>query len=172
MSSLTPFSYVVLSLVGRRGATAGELAVMRDRGRMYWQASRSQWFAEPKRLAAAGLLTAEEEPGITGPRVRYRLTDAALEALAEWQRRPLDLPRIQHEGVVRVLASDLAGTDEGLRAALAHLRAELAAERANIAAAEEVAEGLPERRDRLLAQHRMVRRILAAIDDWAREVSP
>lgn len=169
---LSPFSYVVLSLIGRGGATSGELSGMRERAPMLLSAPRSQWFAEPKRLAAAGLLTPEEEPGVTGPRVRYRLTGAALDALAAWQAQPLELPKLQPDALIRVLAADLAQADGDLRIALAGLRAKLAAERERARANMEVAERLGDRRERLLAQHRLIGRIVDALDDWAEEVSP
>jgi PadR family transcriptional regulator, regulatory protein AphA len=167
---LTPFSYVVLTLVGNDGATAPELSAMRKRGRMYWAAPRSQWYAEPKRLAAEGLLTAEEEPGVTGPRTRYRLTAAGRAALAAWLREPASLPRIQNEAIVRVLAAELAEDPEDVRRSLDGLRAEIAVEREHMAEGREVAERLPERRDRLLANHRMTERVLDALAEWADEL--
>jgi DNA-binding PadR family transcriptional regulator len=167
---LSPFSYVVLSLVGRSGATAPELAEMMDRGRLYWTAPRSQWYAEPKKLAAAGLLEATEEPGRTGPRTRYSLTDAGREAVAEWLPTPVGLPRIQHEAVVRVLAADLADDPTAVLPALAALRDELADARSSTSAGERLAEELGERGERLLLQHRMAHRMLDALEAWVDDV--
>ena len=48
--SLTPFSYVVLTLVGQGGAGPHDLVRMARAGRIYWEAADSQWYAEPKRL--------------------------------------------------------------------------------------------------------------------------
>lgn len=171
-STLSPFSYVVLTLVGRGGATAGELAAMRDRGRVYWTAPRSQWFAEPKKLAAAGFLKAVDEPGRTGPRVRYRLTAKGRKAVAAWVRTPVGLPRFQQEAVVRVMAADLADDPADVLEGLATFRTAVAEERASLAQGVEAASGLPEdRRARLLAQHRMAGRLLDALEDWAEEAS-
>jgi DNA-binding PadR family transcriptional regulator len=167
---LTPFSYVVLTLVGRSGATAPELAEMMGRGRLYWAAPRSQWFAEPKKLHAAGYLDAEEEPGRTGPRTRYRLTDAGREALAGWVRTPVGLPKLQQEAVVRVLAADLLDDPAEVLTGLGSLREDLARARADTVAAEEIAASLPDRGARLLAQHRMAHRLLDALETWADEV--
>jgi DNA-binding PadR family transcriptional regulator len=167
---LSPFSYVVLSLVGRSGATAPELAEMMHRGRLYWTAPRSQWYAEPKRLAAAGLLDAVEEPGRTGPRTRYAVTDEGRRAVAEWLPTPVGLPRMQHEAVVRVLAADLADDPASVRPALASLREELAAARESTAEAERVATELGERGERLLVQHRMAHRMLDALEAWVDDV--
>ncbi len=167
---LTPFSYVVLTLVGRAGATAPELAEMMGRGRLYWAAPRSQWFAEPKKLHAAGLLDAAEEPGRTGPRKRYRLTEAGRDALGAWVRTPVGLPKVQQEAVVRVMAADLLDEPEDVLVGLAALREDLARAREDTRAGEAVAAALPERGERLAAQHRMAHRILDALEAWADEV--
>lgn len=168
--SLTPFSYVVLTLVGREGATAPELVEMMGRGRIYWSASRSQWFAEPRRLAGAGYLKGREEPGVTGPRVRYRLTAKGRRAVADWVRTPVGLPRIQHEALVRVLATDLADDPADVLAGLAPMREELHAARAAVATGRDHAAELPDRRARLLAQHDMADRLLDAFEGWLDEV--
>jgi PadR family transcriptional regulator, regulatory protein AphA len=167
---LTPFSYVVLTLVGDGGATAHELSEMRRRGRLYWSAPRSQWYAEPKRLAEAGLLAAAEEPGRTGPRTRYRLTAAGREALAGWVGSPAALPRIQNEVAVRILAADLVGEPAGLLTGLDSLRAEIAEVRGFLEEGAQSAAELPHRRDRLMIQHRMSHRLLDAFEAWADEV--
>jgi hypothetical protein len=50
---LTPFSFVVLILVGEGGAGAHDLVrMMREGQHAIWSASASQWYAEPKRLAS------------------------------------------------------------------------------------------------------------------------
>jgi PadR family transcriptional regulator, regulatory protein AphA len=167
---LTPFSYVVLTLVGEGGATAHELSQMHRRGRMYWDAPRSQWFAEPKRLAEQGLLAAAQEPGRTGTRTRYRITDAGRGALAEWVRSPVGLPKIQNEAVVRVLAAELADEPADVLEGLQAMRDEIAEVRGLLEAGARAAESLPQRRERLLAQHRMSGRVLDALQDWADEV--
>ena len=60
---LTPFSYVILVLVGESGAGPHDLVRMMRHGRVYWAAPESQFYAEPKRLAAAGYLEAAKQPG-------------------------------------------------------------------------------------------------------------
>ena len=160
----------MLTLVGNRGATASQLADMFDRGRVYWTAPRSQWFAEPKRLAAAGFLEASSEPGQTGPRTRYRLTGAGREALAGWLREPVGLPRMQNEAIVRVLAADSAGDPAALLDGLAALRPEIERARAGVEEGEKNAAGLGERGPRLMANHRLAHRILDALEDWLAEV--
>ncbi|MTD45081.1 hypothetical protein GKE82_12460 [Conexibacter sp. W3-3-2] len=168
--TLNPFSYVVLTLVGRGGATAPELAEMMGRGRIYWAAPRSQWYAEPKKLAAAGYLSAKEEAGRTGPRVRYRLTAKGRRAVAAWVRTPVGLPKIQHEALVRVLAVDLADDPADVLAGLAPLREEIEETREAVARAREIAAEVGDRGERLLTQHRMADGILDAFERWLDEV--
>ena len=60
---------------------------MRD-GRIYWTAPESQFYAEPKRLAQHGYLTAAKQPGRTHERTHYTLTDRGREALARVARDP------------------------------------------------------------------------------------
>jgi PadR family transcriptional regulator, regulatory protein AphA len=165
---LTPFSYAVLVLVGKGGAGPHDLVRMMRRGRVYWAASESQWYAEPKRLERLGLLRSRKEPGRTRPRTVYELTDDGLAALREWAATPVGFPRIQNEPVVRVLAADLVGdarTLEGLRG----LRADLDAIDADLDAAEEIARGLPHRERYLMLNHRLARRLVAAHREWLEE---
>ena len=116
---LSPFSFVILVLVGRGGAGPHDLRRMAEDGRVYWDAAPSQWYAEPKRLAAHGYLEAHKTPGRTRERTHYTLTERGREALAEWVRTPATLPRIQNEPVIRLAAADLvdpAAVLEGLEA--------------------------------------------------------
>ena len=54
-ASLTPFSYVILVLVGDGGAGPHDLVrMMRQGAWAYWTSSASQYYAEPKRLAQIG----------------------------------------------------------------------------------------------------------------------
>ena len=105
---LTLFSYMVLALVGRGGASPYELQRMARQGRIYDWAGESQYYVEPKRLARLGYLEATREPGKTRERTVYRLTDQGLEALREWAGTELRFPRLQHEALVLLLGADLA----------------------------------------------------------------
>jgi DNA-binding PadR family transcriptional regulator len=84
-SALTPVSYIVLGLLRRVGrATPYDLkqAVAQSIGH-FWSFPHSQLYAEPARLAAAGLLDEHVEEG--GRRRRtYTLTAAGEEALGAW----------------------------------------------------------------------------------------
>jgi PadR family transcriptional regulator AphA len=141
---LTPFSYVVLALIGEGGAGPHDLASMMRRGSIYWAAAESQWYWEPKRLERLGYLSSEKHPGKTGPRTHYLLTRKGREALRAWLAEPSSLPRMQNEAIARVLAGDL-GDDESLRSSLDAMRTDIEAARASIAAAEQAATSFPHR---------------------------
>jgi DNA-binding PadR family transcriptional regulator len=168
-SQLTPFSYSILVLVGRGGAGPHDLVRMARQGRIYSPWAESQYYAETKRLEELGFLTARKEPGRTRPRTHYELTEQGLEALRAWVPLPTPFPKIQNEGIVRVLAADLVGEEpvvESLRA----LRADIADITARLDVAEEVAETLPHRRKYLLLNHRLSRRLVAALAEWVDDV--
>ena len=112
---LSPFSFVILVLVGRGGAGPHDLRRMAEIGRVYWDAAPSQWYAEPKRLEAHGYLAAHKTPGRTRERTHYTLTERGREALAEWVRTPATLPRIQNEPVIRLAAADLVAVRDAAR---------------------------------------------------------
>jgi PadR family transcriptional regulator, regulatory protein AphA len=83
--SLTPISYVVLGLVRVMGrATPYEMKqVVAGSIGYFWPFPHSQLYAEPTRLAEAGLLHEEQE---TGGRRRktYTITDSGRAALEAW----------------------------------------------------------------------------------------
>ena len=174
-ANLTPFSYRILALVGRGGAGPHDLARMAHRGRIYAYDAPSQYYAEPKRLARLGYLSARKEPGKTRERTHYTLTEKGLAALREWAAEPTLFPRISHEGVTRVLATDLVG-EPPVRASISALRSEITDLSARLDEAEAVAETLPHRRKYLLLNLRLARRLLAAhlewIEDVERELAP
>jgi DNA-binding PadR family transcriptional regulator len=167
--ALTPFSYVVLTLIGRGGAGPHDLVRMQRTGRIYWDAADSQWYAEPKRLAALGLLTAHKQPGQTRARTHYTLTEVGREALEAWMDEPTRFPRIQHEPVVRLLAADLVG-EKAVLESLRGLRDEITAISSQLDAAEAAAATVPSRTEYLLLNHRLARRVLQAHAEWLDEV--
>jgi PadR family transcriptional regulator AphA len=166
---LTPFSYAVLVLVGEGGAGPHDLVQMMRRGRVYWAASESQWYAEPKRLERLGYLASRKEPGRTRERTHYELTDRGRDALRAWAATPVGFPRIQNEAVVRVLAADLVGDDAAL-VGLRGLGAELDEIEASLDVGEDVAGRLPRRERYLRLNHRLARRVLDAHRAWLVEV--
>jgi DNA-binding PadR family transcriptional regulator len=168
-SSPIPLSYVILAAIGEQGASTPELVDMFGRGGMYWTASPSQIYAEPKRLSALGWITTEKAPGRTRSRTVYRLTPEGREALRDWLRRPVGFPRLQHEAAIHLFAGDMLTDDETL-ASLQQLRADIAAMgdviELNIARAPTI----PHRTCYLLLQQDLGRRLLQAHSDWLDQV--
>ncbi len=169
MSRLTPFSYAVLVLVGESGAGPHDLVRMMRQGRVYWTAPESQYYAEPKRLAEAGYLSASKEPGRTHERTHYRLTDEGREALREWLATPARFARIQNEPVVRLLGAEFVDR-ETLLESLGALRGEIADMTDRLDAARANEAQLPRRAKALALNQSLARRILDAHLDWLREV--
>jgi len=167
--SLTPFSHVILVLVGESGAGAHDLRRMDERGgRLYWAAAPSQYYAEPKRLAKLGYLDAHEEPGRTHSRTRYTLTDKGRAALRDWLATPVGFPRIQHEAAVRLLVADMADPAV-VRAGLEGLRRELDDLDARLDEAAETGRAFPQRERWLELNHRLSRRVIQAHREWIDE---
>ena len=166
---LRPFSYVILALVGRGGAGPHDLVRMMRQGRIYWAAAESHYYAEPKRLAQLGYLKASREPGRTRERTHYRLTERGRGALRDWIGEPAELPRMQHEGVVKLLAADLAD-DETVVRSLTAMRSDIAAAKARLDVAEQVAGTLEHRERYLRLVHRLGRGLLEVHERWLDEV--
>lgn len=160
---------MLLTLVGESGAGPHDIALAMQRGRLYWTAAPSQYYAEAKRLASLGLLVAEKTPGKTGQRTHYTLTDAGRDALREWARTPAAFPKILQEPAVRLLTASLVGSDAVLEGLVA-LREDLDTLDEEMIAAEERAAELPWRQNALLLNHRLSRRIIAAQRQWLDEV--
>lgn len=88
---LTPTSYIVLGLLDAAGeATPYDLkqTVGLSLGN-FWSLPHAQLYAEPERLAAAGLLNERREPG--GRRRRYyKLTATGKRVLRDWLTEPTE----------------------------------------------------------------------------------
>jgi PadR family transcriptional regulator AphA len=173
--SLTPFSYVILALVGRGGAGPHDIVRMMREGAIFWTTSESHYYAEPKRLAKLGFLHARKEPGRTRPRTHYELTDAGRRALSQWLALPAAMPRIQHEGIVKLLAADFSD-DATIQASLAALRSEIEHAYRNLEEMERRAPSVPHRARYLRLINDYGRRSLDAQRDWLdavqRELDP
>src|ERR671923_1842143 len=100
---LTPFSYVILALVGRDGAGPHDIVRMMREGAIFWTTSESHYYAEPKRLAKLGYLTADKQPGRTRPRTHYELTKRGRDALVRWLAEPAPMPRVQNKAAAKLL---------------------------------------------------------------------
>jgi DNA-binding PadR family transcriptional regulator len=172
---LTLFSYEVLGLVGTRGAGPHDLLQMARRGRVLDWAGESQYYVEPKRLAALGYLAARKEPGKTRERTVYALTDKGLDALREWARTPVRFTPLKSEALIRLLVADLVG-ERVTRESMATLREDVADLLARLDLARDAALGLPHRSKYLLLVNDFVRRLLELhlelVDQVERELAP
>jgi len=131
---LTGTSYAVLSLLELSGpATVYDLKQALERSiENFWPVPHTTFYAEPARLAAAGLLTEQQEDG--GRRRKlYALTDEGRDALKRWANSPeLAPPQLREEGVLKIFAGGdpvpiLETRSEWHRAKLAELEGYLEA---------------------------------------------
>ena len=118
---LSLFSYEILGLVGREGASAHDLRRLAERDRILAWAGESQYYVEPKRLARLGYLEARKAPGKTRERTVYTLTDQGREAIRAYARTPARFTPVKSEPLVRLLLADLGGA-AATRASLGALR--------------------------------------------------
>src|SRR6476620_10577894 len=103
---LTGTSYAVLSLLELSGpATPYDLKQALERSiENFWPVPHTTFYAEPTRLAEAGLLSERQEPGGRRRKV-YSLTDAGRSALESWRDSPeLTPPQLREEGVLKIFA--------------------------------------------------------------------
>jgi PadR family transcriptional regulator, regulatory protein AphA len=123
-------AYAVLGLLSLRDWTTYELAQQMDRGvgRM-WGASASMVYEEPKHLVSYGYATVTDTPVGRRPRVRYSITEAGRQALAEWLATEPTPLTLQFEGLLKVLFADQgpAGTNHEILNAVRQWAAEASA---------------------------------------------
>jgi DNA-binding PadR family transcriptional regulator len=174
-TELSLFSYEILGLVGRRGASPHDLLRLAKRGRFLNWAGDSQYYTEPKRLADLGYLTARKAPGKTRERTVYTLTDKGLEALREWAKTPVTFTPLKSEPLLRLLICDLVG-EQITREGITTLRDDVADLQARLDEAEQAAHELPHREKYLLLTTGFMRRYLELhlelIDAVEREMAP
>lgn len=116
--SLTSTSYSVLGLLSIRTWTAYELAQQVERSLgWFWPRTPRKIFDEPKKLVAAGLATAVDEPTGQRPRTIYTITETGRHALMVWLDAPSLAPKFESEAIVRTFFAD-GGTVEQLRTTL------------------------------------------------------
>jgi PadR family transcriptional regulator, regulatory protein AphA len=151
---LTLFSYEILGLVGRGGAGAHDLLRMARQGRLLAWAGESQYYTEPKRLAALGYLATRREPGKTRERTVYTLTRRGRKALVDYARTPARISPIKSDPLLRLLICDLVG-EPITREALLSLREDIADIRERLVESERRTAALPHREKylRLVTDH-------------------
>jgi DNA-binding PadR family transcriptional regulator len=103
---LTGTSYAVISLLELLGeATPYDLKQLLERSiENFWPVPHTTFYAEPERLAKAGLLSERREDH--GRRRKlYSVTDSGREALHGWRDSPeLAPPQLRDEGVLKLFA--------------------------------------------------------------------
>jgi PadR family transcriptional regulator, regulatory protein AphA len=168
---LTPFSYVILLLVGSGGAAPHDLLRMHRQGNwIYWTAAESRFYAEPKRLEQLGYLDAHRQPGKTTDRTVYTLTDRGRRAISRWLAEPSGFIRIQNEPAARLTGADLASDEQTVVDSLSAIRPQIDEQLAWLDRAEREATRIANRERYLRLNHRLSRRILAAFSAWLDEV--
>jgi DNA-binding PadR family transcriptional regulator len=168
-SELSLFSYEILGLVGRGGASAHDLRRMARRGRMLDWAGESQYYTEPKRLARLGYLVTHTEPGQTRDRTVYTLTEQGLDALRRYAATPVRFTPVKSEPLLRVMIADLVG-ESITRESMATLRDDIADLSDTLDDALRTAATLPHRERNLLLVIKYLRRLLDLHLDLVEEV--
>jgi PadR family transcriptional regulator, regulatory protein AphA len=172
---LTLFSYEILGLVGRGGASAHDLRQMARPGRILDWAGESQYYTEPKRLAQLGYLEARREPGKTRPRTVYTLTPKARRALRAYARTPVRVQPVKNELLLRLLICDLVG-ETPTRESAGTIREDIADLMTRIDETERRTELFPHKRKYQLLVIGFLRRLLELhlelVDEIDRELAP
>lgn len=101
---LTPTSYIVLGLLNFAGeATPYQLKqIVGSSIGNFWSLQHAQLYSEPERLAAAGLVSVEQEHE-GRRRKRYRLTSAGRDALRAWLSAPTsEMSELRDPGLLQL----------------------------------------------------------------------
>ena len=164
---LGPVSYLVLGTTAIRGSSTPydlKRFVQLSVGN-FWPFPHTQLYAEPERLAKAGLL--EETRETSGRRRRhYAITDSGRKRLAEWLAEPVAAP-IEYRGLglLKLFFAELAEPE----AMLALAREQAAAQHAQLIGYEAIVErygGRPDLALRLRSAELGIRLARAAADFW------
>jgi DNA-binding PadR family transcriptional regulator len=116
-SRLSTTGLGILGLLALRPFSAYELAQQIHRGLRYMQpASERNLYAEPKRLAAAGLVRMRREQVGRRSRTIYEITPAGREALRRQLATPPAPPQLEFEALQRLIFADQGSTQDLLAA--------------------------------------------------------
>jgi DNA-binding PadR family transcriptional regulator len=172
---LSLFSYEILGLVGRGGASAHDLRQMARHGRILDWAGESQYYTEPKRLGQLGYLEARTEPGKTRPRTVYTLTPKARRALRDYAHTPVHFQPVKNELLLRLLICDLVG-ETPTRESAGAIREDIADLMARLEETERRTRLFPHKRKYQLLVIGFLRRLLDLhldlVDEIERELAP
>jgi DNA-binding PadR family transcriptional regulator len=117
-SRLSTAGFAILGLLAVRPFSAYELTQQIHRGLRYMlPASERNLYAEPKRLAAAGLVRMRREQVGRRNRTIYEITPAGREALRRQLATPPAPPQLEFEALQRLVFAD-QGSKQDLLAAL------------------------------------------------------
>ncbi len=115
---LNPTSYVILGMLGLRPMCGYEIKRLVDHStRFFWAASYGQIYPELRRLADAGLIEGEPDPGSARRRIEFTLTAAGRERLEQWLAARPEVYEMRDESLLKVFFSGAAGPG-GAREAL------------------------------------------------------
>ena len=110
---LTTTSYAILSVLALRPHSTYDITrQMRLSLHYMWPRAESNVYAEPHRLAEAGLATARKEWNGQRRRTVYEITDAGRAALADWLASPSSSPRYESEALVKVMFAENGSRDD------------------------------------------------------------
>ena len=116
-SRLSTTGLGILGLLALRPFSAYELTQQIHRGVRYMQpASERHLYAEPKRLAAAGLVRMRREQVGRRSRTIYEITPAGREALRRQLATPPAPPQLEFEALQRLVFADQGGKQDLLAA--------------------------------------------------------
>jgi PadR family transcriptional regulator, regulatory protein AphA len=114
---LSPTSLGILGLLALRPFSAYELTQQLHRGLRYLQpASERNLYAEPKRLAAAGLVQMRRQQVGRRSRTIYEITPAGRDALRRQLATPPAPPQLEFEALQRLIFADQASKEDLLAA--------------------------------------------------------
>src|SRR5438477_9281306 len=106
MAGLSPTGRVILGILGVAGKHSGyEIKQLVDHSaRFFWAASYGQIYPELRRLEAAGLVKAKDDPTGGRARVRWTITAAGRRALHAWMTAEDDggTFEMRDEGMLRL----------------------------------------------------------------------
>ena len=103
MSRLSPTARVILGLLRLGPHTGYEIKQATDRStRFFWGASYGQIYPELRRLEAAGLAVAADEPRGAVRRRVYRITPAGENAVREWLTTEGEDFEVRDEGLLKL----------------------------------------------------------------------
>jgi DNA-binding PadR family transcriptional regulator len=100
---VSPTGYVILGMLSWRPMSGYDVKSIVDNStRFFWAASYGQIYPELQRLADAGLIEGEAEPGSARRRTVYRLTRSGRKALRGWLAEEPETFEQRDEGLLKL----------------------------------------------------------------------